>query len=65
MSNTANKDIRDAAKRAGICLWQVAEKIGVNDGNFSRKLRKELPQQEKEHILRIIDTLAKEKAEVS
>lgn len=38
MSNTANKEIREAAKRAGICLWQVAEKIGVNDGNFSRKL---------------------------
>ena len=65
MSNTANKDIRDTAKRAGICLWQVAEKIGVNDGNFSRKLRKELPPQEKEHILTIIDMLAKEKAEVS
>ena len=65
MSNTANKDIRDAAKRAGVCLWQVAEKIGVNDGNFSRKLRKELLPQEKEHILTIIDTLAKEKAEVS
>ncbi len=65
MSNTANKEIREAAKSAGICLWQVAEKIGVNDGNFSRKLRKELPQQEKEHILTIIDTLAKEKAEVS
>lgn len=65
MSNTANKEIREAAKSADICLWQVAEKIGVNDGNFSRKLRKELPQQEKEHILTIIDTLAKEKAEVS
>ena len=65
MSNAANKEIREAAKRAGICLWQVAEKIGVNDGNFSRKMRRELPPQEKERILGIIATLAKEKAEVS
>lgn len=65
MSKTANMDIREAAKRAGICLWQVAEKIGINDGNFSRKLRKELLPQEKENILTIIDTLAKEKVEVS
>lgn len=65
MSNAANKEIREAAKRAGICLWQVAERIGVNDGNFSRKLRRELPPQEKENILTIIDALAKEKAEVS
>jgi hypothetical protein len=36
----------------------VAEACGVNDGNFSRKLRKELPQEEKQNILEIIDRLA-------
>ena len=56
-----NNDIREAAKKAGIHLWQVAEACGVNDGNFSRKLRKELPQEEKEEILEIIDCLAQEK----
>lgn len=65
MSNTANADIRIAAKIAGVCLWQIAERIGVNDGNFSRKLRRELPEQEKREILKIIETLADEKAEVS
>lgn len=65
MSNTANADIRQAAKIAGVCLWQIAERIGVNDGNFSRKLRRELPEQEKREILKIIETLADEKAEVS
>ena len=59
-----NKEIREAAKRAGIRLWQVAEACGVNDGNFSRKLRKELPQEEKQMILEIIDRLSKEKQEV-
>lgn len=59
-----NNDIREAAKKAGIHLWQVAEACGVNDGNFSRKLRKELPQEEKQNILEIIDRLSKEKQEV-
>ena len=59
-----NKEIREAAKKAGIHLWQVAEACGVNDGNFSRKLRKELPQEEKQMILEIIDRLTEEKQEV-
>ena len=58
-----NNDIKEAAKRAGIRLWQVAEAYGMNDGNFSRKLRQELPQEEKEKILAIIDRLAQEKKE--
>lgn len=56
-----NKDIREAAKRARICLWQIAERLGMNDGNFSRKLRRELSQKDREAILRIIDELAREK----
>jgi hypothetical protein len=59
-----NKEIREAAKRAGVHLWQVADACGVNDGNFSRKLRKELPQEEKQTILGIIAWLSKEKQEV-
>ena len=58
-----NTEIRAAAKKAGIHLWQVAEACGVNDGNFSRTLRKELPQDEKQNILEIIDRLSKEKRE--
>lgn len=65
MSNTANAEIRVAAKNAGVCLWQIAERIGVNDGNFSRKLRRELPEHEKQEILRIIDDLAAARMEAS
>ncbi len=54
-----NKDIREAAKSAGVCLWQIAEELGVNDGNFSRKLRKELPGAEKAKVMEIITRLAK------
>lgn len=65
MSNTANMEIRIAAKRAGVRLWQVAERVGVNDGNFSRKLRQELPPQEREKILVIINEMAAERTGVS
>lgn len=58
-----NKEIRNAAKSAGIHLWHVAAVYGVNDGNFSRKLRQELPQEEKGKLLAIIDRLAQKKQE--
>lgn len=58
-----NFEIRDAAQKAGVRLWQVAEEYGVNDGNFSRRLRKELPKEEKEKIMGIIEQLAKENQE--
>lgn len=58
-----NKEIRSAAKNAGVRLWEVAAAYGINDGNFSRKLRRELPQEEKEKILAIIDRLVQEKQE--
>ncbi len=57
--NTKNQDIRQAAERAGVKLWQIADKLGINDGNFSRKLRREFSAEEKEKILAIINELSK------
>lgn len=53
-----NQDIRDEATRQGVFLWQVAEQYGCTDSNFSRKLRHELPDEEKERIRTIIEELA-------
>ncbi len=39
----ANQDIRAEVKSAGLRFWQIADKLGINDGNLSRKLRHELP----------------------
>ena len=63
MSATPNVIIREEARRAGVKLWQIADRLSLNDGNFSRKLRKELPDQEREKILRIIAELAQERQE--
>ncbi len=55
-----NIEVRSAAASAGVKLWQIADALGVNDGNFSRKLRKEFTPEEKERILEIIDRISKE-----
>ena len=65
MSNLANREIREAAKSKNLHLWQVAEGVGLSESYFSRKMRRELPQQEKESILNLIDNLAAENAGVS
>ena len=57
-----NRDIRNAAGSYGLKLWQVAEALCMNPSAFSVKLRKELPQEEKEKILVVIQKLAKEGA---
>lgn len=56
-----NNDIRAKAKESGVMLWEIAAKIGIYDGNFSRKLRRELPPDEKQRIFAIIDEIAAEK----
>ena len=53
-----NVKIREAAKQAGVYLWEIAERFGCNDGNFSRKLRRELPAAEQEKIIAINQALA-------
>lgn len=52
-----NKDIREAIAQAGLKYWQVADAYGISDGNFSRKLRKELPEEEKKKIFKAIKSL--------
>lgn len=49
-----NKEIRQAIKEAGLTYWQVAEVYGINDGNFSRLLRKELDPEKKQAVLTAI-----------
>jgi len=53
----ANQDIKLEAAGAGVKLWQIADKLGIMDTNFSRKLRKELSTEEKERIRQIIAEL--------
>ncbi|MEH7483336.1 hypothetical protein V7157_20185 [Neobacillus drentensis] len=49
-----NSDIHQAIHDSGLFYWQVALEYGLNDGNFSRTLRKELSAAKKAKILEII-----------
>lgn len=53
-----NLDIRKVAEQANVKLWQIADYLGKTDGNFSRMLRKELKEAEKQKIFAIIEELA-------
>ena len=58
MKSQTNERIREAAKKHGVKLWQIADELGINDGNFSRKLRHELEPEETARILAIIEEIA-------
>lgn len=55
-------EVRKLAKENGVFLWQIAEKLGINDGNFSRKLRKPLSDADTAKILNIIEQIRAEQA---
>lgn len=58
---TLNKDIKVKARKSGVLIWEIADRLGMADTTMSRKLRKELPYSEKQEIFKIIDELAAEK----
>ena len=54
----ANEDLRIHALKSNVKMFEIAKSYGLNDGNFSRKMRFELPEEEKAKIKSIIDTIA-------
>lgn len=54
-----NLDIRLMAAGHGIKLWQIADSLGISDCTFSRKLRKEISESEKQEIFAIIEELTR------
>lgn len=58
-----NVEIRSSAKNKNVRMWEIADALHIQDSALSRKLRYELPQEEKEKILAIIDRLAKRRTD--
>lgn len=56
-----NLDVRQYASNMGVKLWEIAYRLNLQDSNFSRKLRKELPDDEKERLKKLIAVIAAEK----
>ncbi len=53
-----NKDLRAYAKEKGVFFWQIAKAMGISEPTITRKLRAELPEQEKQTFRRIINELS-------
>lgn len=53
--NVKNVDIRSFARKKGVNLWEVSERLGyAHETEFSRVLRHELPEEKKNQIRTII-----------
>lgn len=62
--NKANQDLKAYARSKKVAYWQIAKAFNVHENTFAKKLREELPQEEKEKIMKIIDEIAeKQKGE--
>ena len=59
-----NQDIREKILKSHLKYWKIAEQLNINDGNFSRMLRKELPKEAKEKINNIIETIRRKEKNV-
>ncbi len=60
-----NKDIRKSIKDVELKYWQVADKYGLSDGNFSRLLRRELSLEQKQKVFEAIEATKKEMGRTS
>ncbi|HMM07199.1 MAG TPA: hypothetical protein PKD52_11125 [Clostridiales bacterium] len=55
----SNLDIRGEIRAAGFTQWKIAEAMEISESVLCRKLRHELPEEEKNKIRAIIKELAK------
>lgn len=56
-----NEYIRREARKKGVKHWEIAECLGVAEATFCRKLRRELPSDQQEHIVQVIHAIAEKK----
>lgn len=56
-----NNRIRTSIYANGLRHWEVADALGINEATLSRKLRHELPEDEEQRILEVIENLRRER----
>lgn len=49
-----NKKIRKALKETGVKYWELARIMGISDGTLCRRLRDEIPAEEQDKIVKLI-----------
>ena len=57
----ANERIKTAARESQVRLWELADALGLNDSQLSRKLRHEFSDAERESALEVIQKIQNER----
>lgn len=55
-----NALIREALKEYNLKQWELADLLGISEYTLCKRLRKELPEEEKKRIVAIIKTNGKQ-----
>lgn len=55
--------IRESLKETGMRKWELADLLGIHCSTLSVKLRHELPKEEQERIVKLINEHKKQKGE--
>ena len=53
----SGKEIRAMILEAGVCLWEVADRLGITDTTFSKRLRYDFNDQEVQRVREIVREL--------
>lgn len=56
--NQNNADLRQTAKNAGVCFWQIADLWGVSEAYMTRFMRRDLTEEERSRFLNAVQTIA-------
>lgn len=56
-----NQELKSYARRNGVRLWQIAEKLNISEATMTRLLRRELPEEVKCTIIDTIERLLNER----
>lgn len=57
-----NTDIRAEAKKNGVFLYDIAEKLGISEPTMTRRMRRELSEPQKAEMRNIIAEISKARA---
>ena len=55
-----NVKLREQMQKLHVPVWAVADVIGVHENTLLRRLRKELPENDRAHLMQIVEQIAVE-----
>ena len=60
-STMANEALKRQARAENVFLWEVAEQFGISESTFCKRLRRELPPEERALVMKKIREIAETK----